>query len=279
MSSPSPVAIVTDSTADLPASRAEQYGIKVIPALITVDGKTYADDPQFARSELYQHLRLVSEPATTAAPSPAAFERIYDRLLADGHEQVVSMHVSSSLSGIFGIATQAAQRFNQRVVTFDSRQVSLGLGFQVVEAAAAAALGESAEAILKAASRLRDRVRLIAMVNSLDSLRRSGRVNWLAAHLGDWLRFKVLVEVVDGAIQQLARLRTRHRAFDELERRAVAWPRPLHLAVLHAAIPEEAAAFANRLTYVHPQPWVVEVTTVVGTHVGHGSVGLAALLP
>jgi DegV family protein with EDD domain len=278
VSSPAPVAVVTDSTSDLPAEQVSLHSITVIPALITVEGQTFEDGPRFARDELYQRMRLLHEPATTAAPSSAAFERAYARLLDDGHERVVSMHASSSLSGIFDIATQAAQAFNQSVLTFDSRQVSLGLGFQVVEAALSAALGHSAEAILDAANRIRDRVRLIAMVNSLESLRRSGRVNWLTANLGDWLSLKVLVEVLDGAVQQLGRVRTRHRAFDELECQATGWSRPLRLAVLHAAVPDEAAAFARRLYPVHPEPWVVEVTTVVGTHVGQGSLGLAALL-
>jgi DegV family protein with EDD domain len=276
--SPGRVAIVTDSTSDVPRAQAEQHAIAVIPALITVDGKTYQDTPEFDRGALYQRMNLMQQPPTTAAPSPAAFEVVYARLLAEGYEHIVSMHLSSSLSGFYDVATQVARRFNDRIFTFDSRHVSLGLGFQVVEAATAAALGHSAEAILQAAVLLRDRIRVIAMVNSLDSLRRSGRVGSLTASLGDWLRIKLLVEVVDGTVQQFARVRTRHRALDEMESKAIAWARLTRLAVLHAAIPHEAAQFAERLRPVHPQPWVVEATTVIGTHVGQGSIGLAAVL-
>jgi DegV family protein with EDD domain len=278
MSPASPVAIVTDSTSDVPLAEVRRHGITVIPALITVAGDTHADSPEFDRRGLYQRMHLLGTLPTTAAPSPAAFESVYTRLLNEGHEHIISVHVSGSLSSIFDIATQVAQRFNDRVSTFDSRSVSLGLGFQVVEAAAAAALGQSAGAILGAAARLRDRVRVIAMVNSLESLHHSGRVGSLAANLGDWLNIKLLVEVVDGIVRQFARVRTRHRALDEMESKAVSWSHLARLAVLHAAVPHEAAQFAERLRPVHSQPWVVEATTVIGTHVGQGSIGLAAVL-
>ena len=274
----SPVAIVTDSTADVPLPDIRRHGITVIPALITVEGTTHADSPEFDRGGLYQRMHRLAALPTTAAPSPAAFETVYSRLLDEGHEHIISFHLSGSLSSIFGVATQAARRFNNRVSTFDSRSVSLGLGFQVVEAAAAAALGQSAGAILQAAARLRDRVRVIAMVNSLENLHHSGRVGSLAANLGDWLSIKLLVEVMDGIVRQFARVRTRRRALDEMEAKATSWSHLARLAVLHAAVPHEAAQFADRLQPVHSRPWVVEATTVVGTHVGQGSIGRAAVL-
>ncbi len=272
------IGVVTDSTGDIPVEEAERLGIHVVPAIVTIEGETFVDGQGLSRSEFYRRLPEMREPPTTAAPSPQRFAEAYERLLTGGVNRVLSIHVSSKLSGMLGIAAQAAAVFGDRVQVFDSGQVSMGLGFQAMEAAARAAAGASFEAVLEAAKHARERVWTLAMIDTLQYLRRSGRVSWLRAGLGEFLRVKLLVEVVDGVVQRLGEVRTRHKAIDQflslVETRA-----PFErLAVLHSGIAAEATTMAERLRpLVREAALVVDVTTVIGTHVGPGSLGAAGL--
>jgi DegV family protein with EDD domain len=267
------VAIVTDSTADVPLDEARALGITVIPAILTVEGQTFIDGESFSRTDLYQRMATLQGLPTTAVPSPARFASAYERLLSGGASSILSIHISEKLSGMLQTATQAAQDFGDRVRILDSHQLSLGIGFQ------AAVAGGSIQAVTQVARLARDKVRLIAMLNTLEFVRRSGRVSWLRANLGELLNFKQLIEVVDGTIKRLDRVRTRPRALEALHAMATAWG-PLHrLAILHTAVPEEAAVLSRELSHLSATaPLVVEVTTVIGAHVGPESIGLAALL-
>ena len=273
------VAIVTDSTADVPLDEARALGITVIPAILTVEGQTFIDGESFSRTDLYRRMATLQGLPTTAVPSPARFASAYERLLSGGASSILSIHISEKLSGMLQTATQAAQDFGDRVRILDSHQLSLGIGFQAMEAAAAAVAGGSIQAVTQVARLARDKVRLIAMLNTLEFVRRSGRVSWLRANLGELLNFKQLIEVVDGTIKRLDRVRTRPRALEALHAIATAWG-PLHrLAILHTAVPEEAAVLSGELSHLSATaPLVVEVTTVIGAHVGPESIGLAALL-
>lgn len=273
------VAILTDSTADVPLDEADALGITVVPALLTVEGKTFIDGEGFSRTDLYRRMATLDGLPTTAVPSPERFASAYERLLSGGASSVLSIHLSQQLSGMLQTATQAAREFGDRVRLLDSRQVSLGLGFQAMEAAAAAVAGGSIQAVTQVARAARDKVRLVAMLNSLEFVRRSGRVSWLRANLGELLHFKQLVEVVDGTIKRLDRVRTRPRALDALRALAAGWGPLQRLAILHTAVPEEAAGLGRELSPLSASPpLVVEVTTVIGAHVGPESIGLAALL-
>lgn len=273
------VAILTDSTADVPLDEADALGITVVPALLTVEGKTFIDGEGFSRTDLYRRMATLDGLPTTAVPSPERFASAYERLLSGGASSVLSIHLSQQLSGMLQTATQAAREFGDRVRLLDSRQVSLGLGFQAMEAAAAAVAGGSIQAVTQVARAARDKVRLVAMLNSLEFVRRSGRVSWLRANLGELLHFKQLVEVVDGTIKRLDRVRTRPRALDALRALAAGWGPLQRLAILHTAVPDEAAGLGRELSPLSASPpLVVEVTTVIGAHVGPESIGLAALL-
>jgi DegV family protein with EDD domain len=274
-----PIAIVTDSTADIPPEQAAALGITVIPAMVTVGGESYADGQGLVRSELYRGMEAQRELPTTASPSPMVFEAAYQRLLAGGAQGVVSIHVASQLSAIHAMATQASQRFPGKVQVVDSGQLSLGLGFQVVEAAAAAAAGAGPESILHTAEVVRRRVRLIAMLNTLEYVRRSGRVSWLRASVSDILQVKLLVGVDGGNVERLALVRTLRRALDELSGMVQSWGPLGRLAVLHTAALPEAERLAGRLAAeTGLDPWVVEATTVIGVHIGPGALGISAML-
>ena len=167
------IAVVTDSIADIPAEEAEALGITVVPALVTVEGQTYLDGEELPRDEFYRRMPSLSEPATTAAPSPLAFEKVYRRLFSSGIERILSIHVASNLSGMFNTVYQAAQAFGDRIHLFDSKQLSMGQGFQVMEAASAVLKGMSFESVLETTLFARSRINLIAMINTLEYLRRS----------------------------------------------------------------------------------------------------------
>jgi DegV family protein with EDD domain len=271
-------AIVTDSTSDLPAEIAREMEIEVVPAVVTIEGESHYDGLDLSRPDFYRRLPSLREPATTAAPPPGVFEGLYRRLLEGGARQVLSIHLSSRLSAMINMARQAAKAVGEQIHIFDSLQVSLGLGFQVMEAAACALRREPLDAILETARRARDRAQLVAMIDTLEYLRRSGRVSWLRAGLGDLLRVKLLVRVADGVVQRIGEVRTKSRALDQLRGLAESWGPLERLAVLHSGVPEEAAAFADRVrSLASRMPLVVDVTTAIGTHVGPGSIGLAAL--
>lgn len=275
---PGRVAIVTDSTSDVPADEAARLGVTVIPAVLVVEGRTYLDGQEFSRTQLYRQMATLEGLPTTAVPSPGSFIQAYEQALRAGASSILSIHLAERLSGMVQTASQAAGEFDGRVEVVDSGQVSLGLGFQVLEAAAAAIAGAPLGIVRQVARAARENVRLIAMLNTLEFVRRSGRVSWLRANLGEMLNFKQLIEVVDGTIERLDRVRTRPRALQALRALAASWGPLSRLAVLHTAVAEEAAALAEELRQLATRPpLVVEVTTIVGAHVGPESIGLVGL--
>lgn len=272
------VAIVTDSTSDIPAQEAHSLDILVIPALLTIEGRTYRDGRDISRAEFYRHLPQMAEPPTTAVPSLVQFERAYQKLIDSGYGKVLSIHLSRKLSGMVDVAKKAAQAFGEKVSIFDSGQVSMGLGFQVMEAAEAARSGLSLEGLLEVLRRVREQARLIAMINTQEYLKRSGRVDWVRAGLGDLLRIRLMVEVAEGAVQRRGLVRTRRKAIEKLISTATAWERLKRLAVVHTAVHEEALQLAERIRHLSPlPPMVVNATTLIGAHIGPASLGIAAL--
>jgi DegV family protein with EDD domain len=220
----------------------------------------------------------LSEPATTAIPPSAAFEKEYQKLFDLGFERVISIHVASQLSGMINSASQAAQTFIDRVHIFDSRQLTMALGFQVMEAAAASLRGESFESVLEILHSTRERVRLIALIDTLEYLKRSGRISWLRASLGDLLQMKLLVGILDGVVERVGIARTKRKGISQLLARLKTWGSLERLAVLHSAIPDEAASMAESIRHLSTNPpLIVDVTTVIGTHIGPKAIGFAGL--
>lgn len=274
------VALVTDSTADLPAEEAARLQVQVVPAILVLGEESYRDGEGLTRQAFYERLPGLRTPPTTAAPSPQAFAQAYERALAAGAEHVVSVHVSAALSGMVNAASQGAKDFEGRVTVVDSRQVSMGLGLQVIEAAEAAAAGGTAAEVLATLEKARRRVRLFAMLDTLEYLRRSGRVGWLQASLGGLLQVRLLVEVVEGEVRRLAQERTRRRGVARLLAEVQRQGAAERLAVLHTRAEAEARELAARLAEAgYPSDaYVVEATPIIGAHVGPGALGVATLL-
>jgi DegV family protein with EDD domain len=274
----SKIAIVTDSTADIPPEISSALDITVIPVVITMQEETLRDGVDIQRKDFYLRMADLAEPATTAAPSPAIFAETYTKLLSTGFDRILSMHVSQKLSGLIGVASQAAQSFGEKVQIFDSKQVSLGLGFQVMEAARAAYSKSILENVIKKAEEARERVRLLVMVDRLDHLHRSGRAGWLTANLGELLKIKVLVTIKNGIVQRVGQVRTRARALEALLEEARSWGPLDGIGIGHAGIQAKTEGFTSRVRELFSMdPIVFETTPAIGVHVGLGAIAIFGL--
>ncbi len=273
------IAIVTDSTSDLPTHIADQHQIQVIPAILVLNGKTYLDGEGLTRTEFYTRLPSLVEPPTTAAPSVGVFQEMYEKLLHLGYTQIVSIHLSSLLSGIFASAKIAAEPFFEKVKVVDSGMLSMGLGFQALMAAQVASQGANLAQVLDQVAVTRQNLRLVAMLDSLEYLRRSGRVSFLRASVGAMLRLRLFLEVKDGQILRLGQERTRSRSIEKLGEILTSAGQPRHFAMLHTNAIDDAQAFLQRyLPHLVNRSYLVNVTTVIGTHVGPNALGFAAIV-
>ncbi len=274
------IKIVTDSTSDLPPEMAAELDITVIPCNVHFGTETYLDGVDLTRQQFYDKLATAPELPTTSAPGVGVFAETYRRLLetADG---VVAIHVASALSAVYSAACLGAERLDQtRIAVLDSRSVSMGLGWLAVIAARAAREGLNLAQVVERVQVATPRVRLVAAINTITHLWHSGRVHWGVAFLGTLLDIKPIVEVRDSAVQAIARVRTRKKALARL-RQLVSEMGPLQdLAVLHAHAPELARRFADEIAELFPRERmaIVEVGTVLGTHVGPYGIGAACVL-
>ncbi len=278
---PRAVAIVTDSTSDIHRDVAGRYGIDVVRLLVTVGGETF-EDGELSSARLIERMDASPEPATTSQPAAATFIESY-RAALERAEHVVSVHISSRLSGTVGSARLAAAEFGDRVSVIDSRNLSWGLGFQVLEGAKAAAGGSSVEAVVAAVESARDRVRMLVGVDSLEYLRKGGRIGMVSAFLGGLLDVKVTFTVdAEGAFAPVARSRGKKAAI----RQTLEWVASQmegrtkgSFCVPHADSPDTAEVLRRALeeSYEVDEMFVVETGAVISAHTGTG--WAVALLP
>jgi DegV family protein with EDD domain len=272
-------AIVTDSTSDVSPQQADQHDIHVIPTILIIDGKEYLDGEGISREDYYRLLPDLNPPPTTSAPSAGTFAEAYEAKLSRGYDHVVSIHVASTLSGVVNAAKVGAQDFDGRVTIIDSGSLSFGLGFQVIAGAQAAAAGGSQAQVLAAIEDTQRRVRVVAMLDTLTQLKRSGRVSWARAGLGDFLKIKLFVEVKEGKVLRLGQARTRVKGIARLWQRLSALGPLERLALLHTNAEQDIQAFGESLSLdVDHPPFIRNVTTIVGTHVGVNGLGFAAVV-
>jgi DegV family protein with EDD domain len=273
------IAIVTDSTADIPAGLAEQYSIHIVPNVLVLNGQSLEDGKGISREQFYNLMPEMKSLPTTATASPGVYMRLYEKLLREGARNVLSVHASAMLSGIINAASTAAEAFGDQVRVFDSASVTLGLGFQVLMAAEAAVRGTAIDPLLALLNDLRKRARVFAMLDTLEYVRRSGRVSWARARLGNLLHIKPFVELRDGMVYSLGETRTRRKGVEYL-RKLLFDQGPLErLAILHTNAEADARIFLKELDVNLPvPPLVVNVTTIIGTHVGPNGLGFAAVV-
>lgn len=273
------IGVVTDSTSDIPSDLSESLGIEVVPAIVTIEGETFQDGVDLSREDLYRRLPNLKSPVTTAAPSPVLFDRAYTKVFGSGVDKILSIHLPAKLSGMYNVAVQGAQPFGDKITVVESGQISLGMGFQAIEAASLAKTGASFEQVLDAARRARRSVRLIAMIDNLTYLQRGGRIGWLSAGVGNFLQVKLLIEVVEGDINRLGQVRTANKAMSKLIQITEEWGPLKRFAVAHSANPEQAHSYASQMSgRSETEPLVVDVTTAIGAHVGPGALGFIGLI-
>lgn len=273
------IGIITDSTADLPPDLAQAYGIHIIPAIIVINGKQIEDGEGISREEYYKILPDMKTTPTTSTPASGKFEQTYDKLFSSGVQRILSIHPPSLLSGIYSAAKVAAKKFGHRVIVIDSGQVTLGLGFQVLAAAEAISRGLPIETIIEYVEDTRRRIRLVAMLDTLEYVRRSGRVSWARASLGTLLKIKPFIELKDGIVLRLGEVRTRRKGIERLYESLKKLGPLDRLAILHTNAEADALQMVHDFIHqVATSPLVVNVTTVIGTHVGPNGLGYVAVV-
>jgi DegV family protein with EDD domain len=272
------IGFVTDSTSDIPVAMAEQFGIEIVPAVININGRSYADGLEISREDFYTRLPGLTRLPTTSSPSVGEFQERYEKLLKGGKDCILSIHPPDKLSGIFNAARLAAQEFGARVRVLDSGQVSLGLGYQVLLAAESAARGAIQDEVLVLAEGVRKRVRLTALLDTIDYVRRSGRVSWAAAAIGGALRLQPLIELRYGIVYRLGQARTRLQGVHRLVELVNSWGPLERVAVLHTNAESAARQLLEDVkSKVTVPPLLVNVTTAIGTHVGPNGLGFVAV--
>lgn len=272
--------IVTDSTCDLPPYLIAQHELEVIPSILVVDGQEYADGLGLSREDFYRRLPALRTNPTTAAPSIGEFATRYDSLLTRGCDHILSIHAASQLTTILNSARQAASDFPERVTLVDSGSLSLGLGFQVLAAAEAAELGLAAA--LQAIESTRRRLHVSAALDTMDNLKRSGRVPAAVTFFGGLLNIKPLIELTNGEVKAIGAVRTTKQANERMLSFLLQGGTLERLAILHTGAEARAKDFLNTVMQQASQSvprdiLMVNVTTVIGTHVGPNGLGFAAV--
>jgi DegV family protein with EDD domain len=272
------VSVVTDSTACLAGATVDECGVSVVPLRVTLGSRTAIDGVDVSSAEVARALRS-KVPVSTSRPAPAEFAARYQELLDGGASHVVSVHLSAALSGTWESAVLAAQDFPHGVVrVVDSRSTAMGLGFAVLAAARCAAEGGSAAEVQGAATATVDATRTLFYVDTLEYLRRGGRIGTAAALFATTLSVKPLLQLVEGQIVALEKVRTSTKALARLVELTVqaAGSAPVDLAVHHLAAADRATAIESQLRAQLPrlgESHVSELGSVIGAHLGPGVVG------
>ena len=273
------IQITADSVCDLPADILSELNINIIPTYVNMDGKSLPDDGiALNREEFYQQLPSLPSQPTTAAPSPGDAEAFFRQTL-DEADHIISIHVPGKLSGVLNAMRLGAEAVSaDRVTLVDSLQLTMGIGMQVWVAAELAQQTDDVNEIVNAIERVRQNTRLYAIIDTLEYMKRSGRVNALIAGLGTFLKIKPIVSVWDGDIASHARVRTWSRAEAKLRELTHAEAPLDRLAILHIANRAGAENFLDSIRDIAPEKTIiVEVTPTLGTHIGPGSLGVTTL--
>jgi DegV family protein with EDD domain len=273
------VAVVTDSTATIPAELVRKYQINVAPQVLIWGKDMYEDGVNIQPEEFYNRLAKSTTMPTTSQVTPASFNKVYSRLLESGYD-ILSVLISEKLSGTIASANQVKELMPQaNIEIVDSRTTAMAMGFAVLEAAKAAAAGAGLAECKAVAERARECTGLFVTVDTLEFLHRGGRIGGGARFLASALNIKPILELRDGRLEGIERVRTRRKALGrlvELAVESIGERRPVHLASLHANAPEDARYLLDQVngSLNCAETLFTEVSPVIGTHAGPGTVGL-----
>jgi len=277
-----PAVIVTDSTASLPPEVAAARGIVVVPLQVVIGSRVYDEGADGATPDLVAAALKEWKPVSTSRPGPAALLEVYEKAAAEGATAIVSVHLSGDMSGTFESAQLAARDASIPVIPVDTRQVGVATGYAALAAADVLEAGGTAEEAAVAARARAAASSSLFYVDTLEYLRRGGRIGAAAALLGGALAVKPLLQIEDGKVASLERVRTSARALSRLEELAVqaAGDGPVDVCVAHLANPERAGQLTEKLTQRLTanldgrDVWCGELGAVLGAHVGPGMIAV-----
>lgn len=273
------VVVVTDSNATVPHDLVQQLGIRVVPLLLTFGGRSFRDGVDVTPGEVYRWLRANKHIPTTSTPSVGDFVRVY-AAAAQQASGIVSIHLSPKLSAVYDTAVTASRLVDGVPIhVVNGHTAAMGQGFVALEAARAAAAGANLDEVLSRAREVASKVTLLATIGTLEYLYRGGRIGGAATLLGTVLQIKPVLCVADGHVDVFAKPRTKTRAIRLMlhEIAKQAGNRPLHAAILHADVPNEAEALRGQVAerFNCAELYVTELTPVMGAHTGPGVLGVA----
>ncbi len=276
------IALLTDSTCDIPENLIEQYSITVIPQVIIWGDQALRDRIDISPQQFYERLRSDQRTPSTTQPSPADFERAYQDVIAQGAEQLLVFTVSSAMSGTFQLAKRVAGQMKVLITVVDSKGPTMSLGWQVLAAARAGQAGASLDEMVDAATCVREKLVQIVCLDTLEFLQRGGRIGSATRLVGSLLDIKPLVQInhQTGLVESAGQARTRKKSIALLLQRffeQITPNKPLHVAVLHGNAPEEAAEIAARIQEEYaPQELLINITgPVLGVNTGPRALALA----
>lgn len=275
------VRIVTDSTVDMPPQLARELGVSVVPLSVIFGDEVLKEGVQISHDLFYERLVRSKVLPTTSAPSFGDFLEVYEPLLPETDE-IVSIHLSSKLSATYNNALQAAQQLAERgarIEVVDSQLVSLGMSFVVAAAARAAIGGAATEDIKTIVDGIVPRVRILIALDTLEYVRRGGRIGRARAFLGNMLRVKPILYIRDGEVHPGERVRTKALALERVFQIVTSYPRVVEAAVAYSTNPQEAEEVSRRLREAMPGVTVsmARLGPVIGVHGGPGVLGVGVL--
>jgi DegV family protein with EDD domain len=279
----SKIALVTDSTAYIPANLTQKHNITVTPQVLIWGEETFQDGVDIQPGEFYARLKTAKVMPTTSQVSPATMQSTFERLLDEGYENVLGIFIAAKLSGTIQSAVQAIDMLGsagKKVTIVDSNTTAMAMGFLVLTVARAIENGANLEDAVALAERAREHTGVYFAVDTLEFLHRGGRIGGAQRFLGTALNMKPVLAVKDGRVEAVERIRTKSKALErvlELVKADVAGKTPIHLATLHAAAEEEAKTLLDKASRElnATESILSTVSPVVGTHAGPGTVGLA----
>lgn len=276
------VRVVTDSACDLPAARAEELGIEIVPLTIRFGADEYVDREELTNDDFWRKVATSDVLPETAAPSPGAFEERFRKIAADGADGILCVNLSSRMSATMQAAELAARSVADEIPVnvVDSMSVSMGLGTQCIGAANLASSGADLTAVTEHAKDLARRTRLYGTLDTLEHLRRGGRIGAAQALLGGVLSIKPVVEVRDGVVAEAGKVRTRSKSLKFLADKLAEARSPEQVYVFHAQAPdvEELLALLDPIVS-RDKIELGTIGPVIGTHAGPRTIGLGWIDP
>ncbi|MBM4415214.1 MAG: DegV family protein [Chloroflexi bacterium] len=271
--------IVTDSTADLPPALAAQHAIGVVPLTVLFGDEQLRDGVDITSEKFFRRLVREQKLPTTSQPAPGDFRAAYETLIAEGASEILSIHISGKLSRTIESARMGAEGLPARIEHLDSGLASLALGLGVMTAAMRAAAGASLDETRALVADQFARTHLYFMVDTLEFLRRGGRIGRAQELIGSLLQFKPLLAIEAGVVEPIGRARTKQRALEELLRLAGEL-RPIEqMMAVHATTPDDLKFLVDRLYGLAPDAPITvgRITPVIGVHGGPGLLGFAVV--